>query len=132
MAGTAVLIRFRHPNGDVGPIMADSSWTGTDCKNKLVAEWPEEGPLAENKPGSVAQVRLIMNGGEMGPNASLGSLWPGGSEELVKEDIVVTLLVQIRPADVKPGKKVHGKVADRKREPVMAVSRERGCTCTIM
>ena len=41
-----ISVRFRHPQGDVGPFDADPSWTGAQCRSRLVAEWPRDGPLA--------------------------------------------------------------------------------------
>lgn len=124
-----ISVRFRHPQGDVGPFDADPSWTGAQCRSRLVAEWPRDGPLAAQRSTNEGQVRLIMNGGEMKPEATLALMWPGGAQEM-EDGMVLTLHVQLRPQEAKAS------AAKPKEEPkkgeLASGERSQGCACVIM
>ena len=64
-------IRFRHTAGDVGPLTVDTATPVSALKERLLAEWPAEGPLAAERPAAAAEIRLIGAGKFLEPALTL-------------------------------------------------------------
>ncbi|GAB4813495.1 hypothetical protein N2152v2_000541 [Parachlorella kessleri] len=90
-------IRFRHTAGDVGPLKFAASSTVQEIKERLLVEWPTEGPLLKERPGSAAELRLILSGRFLSDTDSLRGLHSQNSLGEPKDDYLVTMHVIVRP-----------------------------------
>ncbi|KAI3437568.1 hypothetical protein D9Q98_000021 [Chlorella vulgaris] len=96
MGANEVAVRFRHTCGvDSGPYPFPLAASISSLKEKLLAEWPAEGPLAGERPASVAEIKLICSGKFLENNVVLGSLKHVLGEP--GSDVVVTMHVVLRP-----------------------------------
>lgn len=86
--------RFRHTQGDVGPLSLPISLTVQQTKERLFAAWPKDGPLGETGPNSPADLRLILSGKFLESSETLEALKPQMGE--LKSDTIVTLHVVVR------------------------------------
>lgn len=119
---TSINIRFRHSNGDVGPFTFVESVSVDAVKEKLLAEWPQEGPLAQEVPTQAQDIKLIISG-----------KWCEGSKFLkdyrremgeITPESVVTMLVVIRKTQPAAANQT-GPTKTESQPP------KAGCTCVI-
>ncbi|KAK9815908.1 hypothetical protein WJX72_011760 [[Myrmecia] bisecta] len=95
MSQTAILIRFRHTQGDVGPFSFPASATVHGLKERLLAEWPAEGPLSSERPNAAADLKLILGGKFLDVNTVLADLRAAMGDP--QADTVVTIHIVVRP-----------------------------------
>lgn len=55
-------MRFRHLDGDVGPLMFSESASVGEMKTAIMRNWPEEGVLNAKKPEGEAHLRIMYQG----------------------------------------------------------------------
>lgn len=111
-------IRFRHTSGDVGPFVYSDATTVQQLKEKLLADWPKEGPLSNESPASPGDLKLILSGKYVDNHRTLrdyrkdmGDPQPGS---------VVTMHIVIRPAS-------NGKANG----PASENDAPKGCACVV-
>eukprot|EP00884_Botryococcus_braunii_P015405 jgi/Botrbrau1/2548/Bobra.0079s0035.1 len=112
-------LRFRHAQGvDIGPLSLPDSLTVQELKDRLLAEWPKEGPLVKDMPNGHTEVTLILNGKVLENGAVLRDLRPvmGNPEP----DTIVTFHVVVRPAKAGRGS---GKGSEK--------GKKQGCGCCL-
>lgn len=114
-------IRFRHTQGDIGPLSVPATSTVQAVKERLFSSWPKDGPLCEGGPNSPGDVRLILSGKFLESSETLEGLKPQMGE--LKADTVVTIHVIIR-ISVLSKTMSGGKLGDKEESS--------GCACCIM
>lgn len=100
--GDLVDVRFRHTQGDVGPFKVPASTSVQSLKDRLLIEWPKEGPLQAETPSSTADIRLILSGKFLDNTGSVDDLRPMMGE--MEPDTIITLHTIIRPFTPPKGK----------------------------
>lgn len=119
---TTIQIRFRHASGDIGPYNFSESALVETVKEKLLAEWPKEGPLVQETPQQTSDIKLILSG-----------KWCEGTKALkdyrremgeLKPDTLVTMLIVVRPSPPAVSSQQQGP-AKQDVEP------QKGCGCAI-
>lgn len=97
--------RFRHVSGDLGPFRFPLSSNVQDLKERLFREWPKDGPLTGEPPGSPSDVKVILGGRFLEPSENLTELRSAMGDP--GDDTVVTMHVVVRaPAAAKHAGKV--------------------------
>ncbi|KAK9917878.1 hypothetical protein WJX75_009168 [Coccomyxa subellipsoidea] len=87
-------------------------------KERLLPEWPKEGPLQADQPSSIADLKLILGGKFLDNGEILNDLRPAMGE--IKVDTVVTMHVIVRAAG-----------AGKSQGPSKEKERQQGCYCLI-
>ncbi|KAL6772123.1 FAP287 [Auxenochlorella protothecoides x Auxenochlorella symbiontica] len=101
MAAQSYDLRFRHINGDIGPIQFPLAASVSDVKLKLWQDWPTDGPVSRERPGSPAEVKLICSGRFLDDAQTLKSLTSIVGPPV--KDQLVTIHVVLRPVDAEKG-----------------------------
>ncbi|BDA48807.1 probable membrane-anchored ubiquitin-fold protein 4 [Coccomyxa sp. Obi] len=112
-------LRFRHTSGDVGPLKCAGTMSVGAVKERLLSEWPKEGPMHADQPSSTADIKLILGGKFLDNGEILNDLRPAMGE--IKADTVVTMHVIVRLAGAG---KAQGPSSKEK-------ERQQGCYCLI-
>ncbi|KAK9800228.1 hypothetical protein WJX73_001307 [Symbiochloris irregularis] len=118
MGSEGVDVRFRHTQGDVGPFKFTGSTNVQSLKDKLLSEWPKDGPLQAETPSSAADIRLILSGKFLESNVSVDDLQRMMGE--MDPDTIITLHTIVRPFTPS---KAYGKGSEKDVKP--------GCGCSI-
>ncbi|EIE18185.1 hypothetical protein COCSUDRAFT_45596 [Coccomyxa subellipsoidea C-169] len=87
-------LRFRHTSGDIGPIKCAGTMSVEAVKERLLPEWPKEGPVHADQPTSITDLKLILGGKFLENGEILNDLRPAMGE--IKVDTVVTMHDQAR------------------------------------
>lgn len=116
-----VLLRLRHPLGDVEPFDVQESLTVAQVKEVAFAQWPKEGPLSKEHPTSAADLRLLCAGKFLENGRTLKEYRKEMGEP--EAGMVVTMHVLVRPAQA-------GKAAPAK-QPEAEKKAKSGCACVI-
>jgi len=119
--GEQISLRFRHTQGDIGPLTVPLTSTVQALKERLFNTWPKDGPLSEGGPNSPGDLRLILNGKFLESAETLEGLKPQMGE--LKSDTVVTVHVIVR-ISVLSKTLSGGKLGDK--------DESSGCACSIM
>jgi len=117
-----IQLRFRSTNGDIGPFLFPDSTLVHNLRERLLVEWPKEGPLAQDPPAYATQIRLILSGKLVEPNKCLKDYRKDMGE--LKPDSIVTMHVVVRPVEQGQNGKQQGSNAEQKDQP-------KGCGCVI-
>lgn len=114
-------VRFRHTQGDIGPLSVPVTSTVQALKDSLFGSWPKDGPLSEGGPNTPADIRLILSGKFLESSETLEGLKPQMGE--LKADTIVTIHVIVRISVL--SKTMSGSKLGDKEE-------SSGCACSIM
>ncbi|KAK9868978.1 hypothetical protein WJX84_001375 [Apatococcus fuscideae] len=86
-------IRFRHTQGDIGPLKFPSTSSVQDVRERLFADWPKDFPA--DAPTAPADIKLICNGKFLNGGETLNELRASMGDP--RADQVMTLHLVIRP-----------------------------------
>lgn len=116
----AILLRLRHPSGDLGPLEVSESLSVAQVKEMAFSSWPAEGPLSKENPTSAADLRLLCAGKFLDNAKTLKDY----RKEMGDPEVgtVVTMHVLVRPAAA-------GKAAAK--DPEEGKKAKSGCACVI-
>mmetsp|Transcript_943 Transcript_943/g.1451 ORF Transcript_943/g.1451 Transcript_943/m.1451 type:complete len:122 (-) Transcript_943:1554-1919(-) len=87
-------VRFRSTHGDVGPFSFSEEALVSALKERLLQEWPKDGPLAKEPPTDASSLKLILSGKFVESNKPLKEYKKDMGE--IKADTVVTMHVVVR------------------------------------
>jgi len=121
MTDGQVQLRFRHTAGDIGPISFHDSVSIQQVKEKVVAEWPKDGPLTKEAPSQAGDLKLIMSGKFVEATKLLRDYRKDMGE--VKPDTIVTMHIVIRPTST-PAKAPGPQQQEKQQQ-------QKGCGCII-
>lgn len=112
------LVRFRHTQGDIGPLKYPGEATVQQIKDSLLADWPKEGPLAKEPPHSANDIKVILGGKFLEGHQHLDELRASMGDP--KADTVVTMHLVVRAASAE-------KQTGKSKDP----DASQGCSCCI-
>mmetsp|Transcript_32003 Transcript_32003/g.95592 ORF Transcript_32003/g.95592 Transcript_32003/m.95592 type:complete len:130 (-) Transcript_32003:760-1149(-) len=125
-----VRLRFRHVSGDLGPFNFAETCTVDDIKERLLKEWPSDGPMASEPPGQASDIKLILSGKFLDATKPL-SEYKRDMGELGPEDVVTLhVVVRVTPASEKKTAKA-GAIAASGESPAGTTGSSAGCGCVI-
>lgn len=116
-------IRFRHVSGDLGPYAFQESVLVQILKDKILSEWPKDGPMAKEPPTQSMDIKLILSGKFLDATKPLKDYRKDMGE--LQPDTVVTMHVVVRPSAAP--KKQPGSAPGQPAEE----EQSKGCGCII-